>query len=297
MVATGLLASVYDKLSKTSNLVRFSVLIPLGLVTFVFWHNLTTALHGDIPLLDVLQAPILDWFSDSSYRLLVLLSWLGLFISGSIYLEKQEQKKETHKAQRATKEAQLQLLMTQLNPHFLFNVLNSIDVAILEKDTEIAHQMLVQLSQFLRTTLEHEFDAKIQLHKELYLLDHYIKIEKQRSKQQILFTFNIEPIAESAFVPPLILQPLIENAIKFSRQLHRGSEIKVNATVKNQSLSIEISNEFIECPDLSHRGTNTGVKNVKNRINLLYGESATLAVTEDKHWFIVLLSIPLEVKA
>ncbi|CAH9049990.1 hypothetical protein PSECIP111951_00095 [Pseudoalteromonas holothuriae] len=297
MVASALLAMLFIKLEKKSVSVRYTLVLFLGLLTLVFWNNLTSILHGHTSLTALIQAPILESLTGSAYRVLLIIAWAGLLASGYNYLQKKAHAKEIEQAQHTAKEAQLQLLMTQINPHFLFNVLNSLDVAILDKDTKTAHQMLIKLSQFLRITLEHKFDKKIPLHQELSLLSYFVEIEQQRSKQHIEFNYQIQSDAEQAYLPPLILQPLMENAIKFSRQILTDCEIILVATISNKLLHINISNPYIETAYSNTNGTNTGLNNVKNRIELLYGSSGQFCIQIGNNRFSVNLIIPLEVAA
>ncbi len=297
MVSTALLAVIFKCVENKKAAFKYPLLFFMGFLILVVWHNLTSLLHTHITFDELLQAPFLDWFLGSSYRLLLLVSWAGLFVSGYIYLEKKAQQDEITKAKSAMKEAQLQQLMAQLNPHFLFNVLNSVDVAILEKDTETAHQMVVKLSQLLRSTLEHKFTHKVQLEQEIALLNYFIEIEQQRFKQNIQFTYQIQPEALLAFLPPLILQPLMENAIKFSWHLAADCNIDLVARINNRQLNIQISNQFNEAQLLNNEGTNTGLENVKSRLQLLYGDEATLTTRKEKDCFTVTLFIPLEAAA
>ena len=270
---------------------KYHILFILGIITLIVWHNLTNILHNHITFNELLHAPLLDWLSGSAYRILLFITWAGLFASSYNYLEKKTQQREIERAKSATKEAQLQQLMTQLNPHFLFNVLNSLDVAILEKDTETAHQMLVQLSQFLRSTLEHKFDNKIPLKQELKILNGFVKIEQQRFKHNIRFNLQIQTAAEHAYLPPLILQPLIENAIKFSWQLAKECNIELMANVEDRQLNINITNPFMPNKTLPCKGTSTGLENVKTRLKLLYGNEAMLTTHEENDLFSVKLII------
>jgi len=297
MISTALLALFFKFVENKPAFFKYPLLFIIGLIVLVVWHNLTSVLHAHITLDELLLAPLSAWLSGSSYRVLLMITWAGLFASAYTYIEKKAQEHEVSKAKAGMKEAQLQQLMTQLNPHFLFNVLNSIDVSILEKDTETAHKMLVKLSQLLRNTLEHKFTNKIQLKEEIELLNHFIDIEQQRFKQHIRLNYQIQKKALGAFVPPLILQPLMENAIKFSWHLGADCDIDIVASINNSQLKIQVSNQFNEKQLLNKEGTNTGLENVKSRLQLIYEDEATIAIKKQTNYFIVELLIPLEVAA
>jgi len=297
LISTALLALLYKLVENKAASLKYPLLLLVGLLVLVVWHNLTSILHAHTTLEELLQAPLSVWLSGSSYRVLLIVAWAGLFASAYTYLEKKAQEQEISKAKSAMKEAQLQQLMTQLNPHFLFNVLNSVDVAILEKDNETAHQMVVKLSQLLRATLEHKFTNKVQLEQEITFLKHFVEIEQQRFKQKIRLNYQIQSEALLTFLPPLILQPLMENAIKFSWHLGADCNIDLVANIKKSQLYIQISNQFNEKQSLKNEGTNTGLENVKSRLELLYGDEATLTTTKHTNSFTVKLLIPLEVAA
>lgn len=296
MLATGVLAVCYIYLQHKPGKLGYAALLLSGLALFTLWNGLNAVLHGQITTEQLMAGGWLVWYSGGAYRFLLLLSWIGLFISGYIYLQKQTQKRQLLTAQHLAREAQLQLLMAQLNPHFLFNVLNSLDVAILEGNNAAAHQMVVKLSQFLRITLEHKFAGKIALQQELELIQRFVDIERQRSTQRLLVNYHVDADAASAYVPPLILQPLIENAIKFSRTLG-GSEAHISVTtgIAEQQLNISITNLYNPEQKAVVAGTSSGLENVIHRLHLLYGERARL-VTEDKAGsFAVSIALPLEV--
>jgi sensor histidine kinase YesM len=297
MVSTALLALFFKLVENKVAVLKYPLLLFMGVLLVIFWHNLTSILHAHITVDELLQAPLLDWLSGISYRILLIISWAGLFASGYTYLEKKAQEDEVVRAENTMKEAQLQQLMTQLNPHFLFNVLNSVDVAILEKETETAHQMVVKLSQLLRSTLEHKLTNKVQLEQEITLLNHFVEIEQQRFKQNIRLNYQIQPEAFLVFLPPLILQPLMENAIKFSWHLGTDCHIDLVASIKNTQLNVRISNQINANQVISNEGTKTGLENVKGRLQLLYGDEATLNTKKHANYFTAELLIPLEIAA
>ncbi|WP_168171398.1 histidine kinase [Lacimicrobium sp. SS2-24] len=297
IMATTLLAWFHHKLRNHSVVIRYSVLLVWSAVTLIIWNNLAIVLHGHLSIEALFSAPMLDLLSGSAYRVLLILCWAGLFALGYVYLEKQSQKRDAEKAIHTAKDAQLQLLMSQLNPHFLFNVLNSLDVAILEKNTESAHAMLVKLSQFLRTTLDNQFDTKIPLEQELKLLGHFVEIEQQRGKDLLNINYHIQNQAKSAFLPPLILQPLAENAIKFSRQLMADCDIDLRASVEAGRLCVEITNPYRESQGDQIHGTQTGLKNVTERLALLYGDDAQITSRTENARFTVRICLPYEVAA
>ena len=295
MLATAMLTLLFELVKNKPAFFKYSLLFCSTFLVLIVWHNLTSVLHSHITLTELLKTPLSSWLSGSSYRFLLIVSWAGLYAGSCTYLDKKAQESEMLKARDAMKEAQLQQLMSQLNPHFLFNVLNSIDVSILAKDTHAAHHMVVKLSKLLRSTLEHEFKNKIQLEKELALLNHFIEIEQQRFRQSIHFEYHIQPEALTTYLPPMILQPLMENAIKFSWHLITDCKITLIASINSTQLTIRVSNQFNDKQLIDNQGTKTGLENVRNRLHLLYGDEANLMVEKQNGYFSVELRIPLEI--
>ena len=295
MLLTGMFALIYEKTEEKGWLLRIVALSLVGFVTVFITHNVTRVLHYHISLEALLDGDFLLWMSGSAYTVLLLLTWTGLFVSAYTFLQKKAQQEELALIKNTARDAQLQQLLYQLNPHFLFNVLNSIDVAILDKNNETAHQMVVKLSRFLRGTLAHKFQNKVTLEQELTLLSHFVEIEQQRFHQRIDIHNDIAPEALKAFLPPLLLQPLMENAIKFSWQLGSDCTIKLRATVENNNLKILLINPFDAAKASTVSGTNTGLANVGHRLQLLYGDNASLITNAQDGEFSALLQLPLEV--
>ena len=134
------------------------------------------------------------------------------------------------------------MLRYQLNPHFLFNTLNSISTLVLLKQTERANAMLARLSSFLRYTLANEPTAKVTLAQEVETLKLYLEIEKMRFEDRLRPHFRIEPETIGARLPSLLLQPLIENAIKYAvTPAENGADIWITATREGQAVRIEVA--------------------------------------------------------
>lgn len=294
MICTAALALVYERTVQKPIVLRVLALSAVGFVTIIVWHNLTRLLHYHISLEALINAPFIDWLAGSAYSVVLLVGWAGLFVSAYIYLEKKAQQEELQLIKSTARDAQLQQLLHQISPHFLFNVLNSIDVAILEKDNDTAHKMVVKLSHFLRSTLDQKFHNKITLKQELELLHHFVDIEQQRFHQHIQFKEQIQSESLKAFLPPLLLQPLVENAIKFSWQLGTDCIITLNVSINERLLNIAICNPCDATKSNAAAGTNTGLNNVRSRLALLYGENAYLRTRCVQQQFEAVLQLPLE---
>src|SRR5690606_32395908 len=135
--------------------------------------------------------------------------------------------------------AQLAMLRYQLNPHFLFNTLNSISTLVLLKQTERANAMLSRLSSFLRYTLANEPTAQVTLEQEVETLKLYLEIEKMRFESRLRTHFTIDETVSKARLPSLLLQPLVENAIKYAvTPQEEGADISVEARLAGERVQI-----------------------------------------------------------
>ena len=171
--------------------------------------------------------------------------------------------------------AQLAMLRYQLNPHFLFNTLNSISTLVLLKQTERANAMLSRLASFLRYTLINEPTAHVTLAQEIETLKLYLEIEKMRFEDRLRPEFEIDPAAEKAHLPSLLLQPLIENAIKYAvTPQEEGAEIRVTARLAGERVQIIVSDTGPGLQATKNRpslSTGVGIANIRERLAQAYG--------------------------
>ncbi|MCF8254156.1 MAG: histidine kinase, partial [Bacteroidia bacterium] len=178
-------------------------------------------------------------------------------------------------------------------PHFLFNSLNSIS-ALAGSKPEQARVMIQQLSEFLRHTLRKDEQQLISLKEELYQLDLYLQIEKVRFGNRLLSSISIDKNCEHLLLPVLVLQPLVENAIKFGLYDTLGEvEILVKATCKEgKQLQIEISNPFDPETHNQNGGTGFGLDSIKRRMYLLYASNDLVQTEIKEKQFTVRVNIP-----
>lgn len=172
-------------------------------------------------------------------------------------------------------QAQLAELRTQLQPHFLFNTLNSI-AALIPKNAKLATEMVMNLSDLLRMTLREPQRGQIQLSEELKLLQHYVDIQRLRFGERLSFQVEANDDALNAYVPPLLLQPLVENAIRHGLEASDQTEhITVRGHLEGDKLLLEISNTFNGEPDESRppaSSTGVGLTNTQARLKVQYGD-------------------------
>jgi signal transduction histidine kinase len=205
----------------------------------------------------------------------VLAGWSALYFGINFYLIVEEQNDQMQALESQASSAQLAMLRYQLNPHFLFNTLNSISTLVLLKQTERANVMLSRLSSFLRYTLANEPTAHVTLAQEVETLKLYLEIEKMRFDARLRTHFDIDPRCANARLPSLLLQPLVENAIKYAvTPQEEGADITVSARLTGDRVQIAVSdtgpglNEAKPRPTLS---TGVGLANIRERLVQSFG--------------------------
>jgi sensor histidine kinase YesM len=196
-------------------------------------------------------------------------------------------------AQLFARDAELQVLRSQINPHFLFNSLNSIS-ALTTIDSAAARTMVIELSDFFRKSVAVGAHSHIKLAQELELCEHYLAIEKNRFGDRLQTLMNIETGSLEAKVPPMFLQPLVENAVKHGiGNMSEGGTINIVSNLHDTWLYIAISNP-VETHMLAASGTATGLRNLKERFENLYGERARVSWQTSQNNFRVEVIIPFE---
>src|SRR5882724_4847656 len=191
------------------------------------------------------------------------------------------------------RDAELRALKAQINPHFLFNSLNSIS-ALTSIDSSRARDMCVLLGDFLRMTLGLGEKALVRFSEELELLQKYLAIEKVRFGDRLKMHENIQEESKACLLPPLLLQPLVENAVKHGiAGLPEGGAVRLSAERQNGRLTIVVENSWD--PDAPpRRSGGMGLKNVERRLEARYGKEANVRVNTEGELFQVSLSLPAE---
>ena len=196
-------------------------------------------------------------------------------------------------SQVQARDAQLQVLRTQINPHFLFNSLNSIS-ALTTIDAAGARSMTIELANFYRQTLALAEKSRITLNEEINLCNNFLSIEKIRFGKKLQVMMDIDANALTCLIPPMILQPMVENAIKHGiRDLIDGGIITIKCLVRDNWLYISIENPIDTLPS-TVTGNGSGIKNLQARFATIYGDQARLSYVKSVDNFVVEMAIPLE---
>ena len=223
------------------------------------------------------------------------LAWSGCYLSLMYGFDVHEEQRRSAELRERAHVAQLRALHSQINPHFLFNSLNSVSALILDKNSEKAEEMVVKLARFLRLGLAADPTRKIPLELEIELQRTYLEIEQLRYPD-LEVDFTLPGELKDALVPSLILQPIVENAVKYGvAEAPPPAKISVGAHADGQRMTLEVVD--------SGKGTGTkmggagiGLANVRQRLALIYGdrESALTAGRDSEGSFRVEVSLPLE---
>jgi sensor histidine kinase YesM len=252
-------------------------------------------------------------FVGLSYLPMTLLGgWSALYYAINFFLTVEQQADRLERLEAQATAAQLAMLRYQLNPHFLFNTLNSISTLVLLKQTEPANAMLTRLSGFLRHTLIAEPGSQVTLAQEIETLQLYLDIERMRFEERLRTHFDIDVAAMDAQLPSMLLQPLVENAIKYAvSPQEEGARISLTARVVGDRLrlTVEDTGPGLEEPQLYQPrdgtdiragsvtgrpvSTGVGLANIRNRLAQAYGDTHLFETrSEAGGGFTVMIEIP-----
>jgi len=227
-----------------------------------------------------------------SYVVVVMLFYLLWSLIYFIY-HYFEKYNSTLKYEAAIYEFELNKLKSQLNPHFIFNALNSIR-ALVDEDPVKSKKAITQLSNILRNSLIMNKRKLIDFRDEIYTVIDYLDLEAIRLEERLEVDLDIDPAAETFQVPPLMLQTLVENGIKHGvATLPEGGKISVKAWIERANLHIQIRNsgQYINGSEVNPSGY--GIENTRQRLNLIFGQSATFNIrNENRNTVLTEISIP-----
>ena len=271
---------------------RYGFIMAMCGTVAVIWLFLSRTL-----LLILLPDNFDQFYSGSIYiRLAIGFLILGCMSLLSVlwYTLKEQQQNEQRKseAEKLAKEAELFKLRQQLQPHFLFNSLNSIN-ALIGTRPEEARQMIHQLSDFLRGILKKEENQWVTLSEELQHLQLYLDIEKVRFGHRLTTSIDADENSGQMRIPAMLLQPVVENAIKFG--LYDTTDvinISIAATSENGQLIITVQNPFDPETSLPQKGTGFGISSVKRRLYLLFARTDLLETDAKDHLFTTRIKVP-----
>ncbi|MDC8774268.1 sensor histidine kinase [Roseateles albus] len=227
---------------------------------------------------------------------LFISAWAFVYISAAAAQRAREGEVQNLQLQMSLKAAQMSSLTNQLKPHFLFNALNNIRFMIHE-DGDRADAMIVALSELLRYSLESSQQSKTRLNQELAIIEAYVSIMRTQMEDRLDFRLNAAPALMSCLLPPMVLQLLVENAIKHGLDhLPQGGTLSVEVIDAGDKLRLLVSNDspLNAATTPAGQGLGLGLPNIERRLHLLYGERAALGIKSTPGHFQVELSLPKE---
>lgn len=223
----------------------------------------------------------------------LLIGWMAVMnLLWNIQKNTSENERRKLDAASLAREAELYNLRQQLQPHFIFNSLNSI-IALISSSPEKARQMVFQLSDFLRGTLQKDDEALLNINEELEHLQLYLDIEKVRFGHRLNLQLRIVDYCEDCLLPAMIIQPLLENAIKYGVYNTTGKvDILIEVRKVTDFLGIQISNPFDPDHQVSQKSSGFGLRSIERRLFLIYGRTDLLKIEQRDNKFIATLLIP-----
>jgi glucose-6-phosphate-specific signal transduction histidine kinase len=224
------------------------------------------------------------------------MAWSVLYIGIKYYQDVQAERERALAAEGLAHEARLQALRYQVNPHFLFNTLNAISTLITERKNTDAERMVARLSDFLRLTLDQGTDAEVPLAEEMDFVRRYLSIQQIRFGDRLATTFDLDADTLSACVPPLLLQPLVENAVRHGIMPREdGGTVAVEARRVGDRLHLRVSDDGPGPPSAAtvEASNGIGLTNVRERLKTLYGDDHRFRLDRaDGGGCIVSVSVP-----
>lgn len=289
-------------IQKASVLQVLTIVFPVSLATCMIEEMIWVIFFPHIP---IDHAPMPYWERAVFNYKADLVESMAIFWSAFIFFRgfgyyQQLREKETVAAQLEAQlaHAQIAALRMQLNPHFLFNTMNSIS-SLMRSDIEAADHMLEQMSSLLRMTLERRDVQLIPLHDEIEFIETYLAMQDRRYAGRIVRRLSVDPELHDALVPAMILQPIVENAFAHGlSKLDRGGELSIEIARDDELVKARVMNSGLGLAagqNGAAAGHGVGLNNVKNRLHLHYGANCSFSIDElDSTHVQVSFSFPLQ---
>ena len=262
----------------------------IGTAMFVIAHGLNLAFNITDLSKFKLITPFVVVFNLSS----VVLVWCLIYFTVHYFENYQKAEIEALIWEAAVKDFELKTLKSQLNPHFMFNAMNSIR-ALIEENPEIAKNAITKLSNILRYSLKIERTETVSFEEEMKTVEDYLALESVRFEERLKYNINIGPSSAKVEIPPMMIQTLVENGIKHGiSKMQTGGEISIESRVIDSKLKIQITNTGKILEDEIKSSTGFGLNNTRHRLNLLYGEEGKFNIYNiDENNVAVEIEIPI----
>lgn len=222
---------------------------------------------------------------------LVLLFLSSAYFLTHFILQTSKQKETTHKAETLAKDVHLKMLRYQINPHFLFNVLNSI-YTLIDENTDKAKKLVIDMSEYYRYTLSKQ-QMTVTIEKEVESIVKYLEIQKTRFEEEFEYEIRVDESVKAVLIPSFIIHLLIENAVKYGTKTMKNQKLIVrhSAVMAGRNLIISVANTgklVVETSAVenSSNGTSNGIENLKNRLSLYYNDNYSFSLAEEDGWVV-----------
>jgi two-component system, LytTR family, sensor kinase len=223
-----------------------------------------------------------------------------LFLSATYYLthlvlKTARQRETAHKAESLAKDVQLKMLRYQINPHFLFNVLNSI-YTLIDENADKAKKLVIDMSEYYRYTLNKQ-QQTISIEKEVESVMKYLEIQKTRFEEGFQYEISADEAVKSLLIPSFLIHLLIENAVKYgTKTMKQKLIVRLSVELVNKNLLIIVSNtgKLLNATENNEKavdGTNNGIDNLKHRLALYYDENYSFSLKEEGGWVVAAIEI------
>src|ERR1035437_3228457 len=233
---------------------------------------------GVLPLSEIKIGTPIVWIANLSS---VILVWLLIYFTVHLFENYKRVEIESLIWEAAVKDFELKTLKSQLNPHFMFNAMNSIR-ALIEEDPENAKAALTRLSNILRYSLKMERNETVPLDEEMQTVTDYLALEAVRFEERLKYELIIDPRSGKIEIPPMMIQTLVENGIKHGiTKRTEGGKITVNSKMNGSFLIIQIKNSGQINEESLRHSKGFGIDNTKQRLNLLYGDKAVFTIKNE----------------
>ncbi|MEL7002759.1 MAG: histidine kinase [Bacteroidota bacterium] len=291
-----LITHVYRLFIKSKNWIRLGILrlsirvLLSSLILSFVWTML--ALPISLSLLS-LQNDFVIWISTWANLGVIILAWSLIYYVFQLFLNFKQSEVEKWKLEAAVKNAELLALKSQINPHFIFNSLNNIRSLVIE-NPERSRDMITHLSGLLRYSIQFNNFEKVRLEEELEIVQNYLNLESIQFEDRLQYKLEIKPETLSLQIPPMVIQLLVENAIKHGiANLPEGGLINIKSAVIDNALVVEVINTG-QLGSSNEESTGIGLKNASERLKLLFGRLSNLKIQNlDDKYVSARFTIPL----
>ncbi|MDP3437299.1 MAG: histidine kinase [Bacteroidales bacterium] len=271
-------------LNRFSINIYITIITTAALVSSVLWYlsdTLFTLLYYDYPISAIYQITF-NSFAKRVIGIFILLAfWCASYFIINLFYRWKLEREDKERALYNALKAKMEVLKNQINPHFLFNSLNSIS-AMVDENPSRAQLIIDELASFLRYTLTYKESSRIELKKEIAFIKNYIYIQTIRFEEKLEFYINIDPRTESLMVPPAILYPIVENAVKHGMETSElPLKIYITSFYDKERITLSVKNtgRWVDYSSEKSSGTNTGLMNVKERLYCEYNDRCLFEVT------------------